>query len=131
MIKPRVRRRGPKTIEELKNFLLEEWNSIPIEIIQNLCKGYLDKIQKCFELGGERLEPEYFKQENKLPYVWKMNEMKINKRIVYNYKALKICQKSEVKMLKKEIKEVEEKYIEKIKQKRKKIKSLIAAKIDL
>ena len=44
IINPRVKRRGPKTIDELKNVLLEEWNSIPIEIIQNLCRGYLDKI---------------------------------------------------------------------------------------
>ena len=131
IIKPRVKRRGPKTIEELKTFLLEEWNSIPIQIIQNLCKGYLDKIKKCFDLGGERLEPGYFKHENKLPYNWIKSEIKINQRIVYNYIALKLCQKREIKMLKKEIKETEKKYVEKIKQTRKKIKSLKIIKKDL
>ena len=50
LIKPRVKIRGPKSISELKQFLLEEWSSIPITIIQNLCKGYFDKIKKCFEL---------------------------------------------------------------------------------
>ena len=50
LIKPRIKRRGPKSIEELKKFLLEEWNSIPIKIIQNLFKNYLDKIQKSLTL---------------------------------------------------------------------------------
>ena len=124
IIKPRVKRRDPKSIDEVKKFLLEEWNSIPIELIQNLCKGYLDKIQKCFDLGGERLEPEYFKKENKMPYNWVENEKELNQRIIYNYKALKICQKQEIRILKKEIKETEKKYAQKMKQKRHKIKKL-------
>lgn len=131
LIKPRVKRRGPKSISELKQFLLEEWNSIPIEIIQNLCKGYLDKIRKCFELEGARLEPEYFKKENKIPYNWEKNELEANQRIIYNYNALKICYKQEIKVLKKEIKETEEKFKEKLKQKRFKIKSLKFKKRDL
>ena len=103
--KAKSKKKRSKNNRGIKNFLLEEWNSIPVQIIQNLCKGYLDKIKKCFELGGERLEPEYFKYENKLPYNWIKSEIKINQRIVYNYIALKLCQKREIKMLKKEIKE--------------------------
>ena len=78
LIKPRVKRRGPNLISKLKTFLLEEWNSIPIKMIQNLCKGYLNKIKKYFELRGARLEPEYFKKKkyNKRP--------RINQRIIYN-----------------------------------------------
>ena len=131
IIKPRVKRREPKSLEELKHFLLEEWNSIPIELIQNLCKGYLSKIKKCFELGGERLEPEYFKKENKMPHNWEENNLELNQRIIYNYKALKKCQKQEIKTLKREIKETEKKYIEKIKQKRHQIKKLKFKKRDL
>ena len=46
IIKPRVKRREPKSIEELKQYLLEEWGSVPEEMVKNLCKGYLDKIKK-------------------------------------------------------------------------------------
>ena len=66
IIKPRVKRREPKSIEELKQFLNEEWNSVPISMVQNLCKGYLEKVKKIFELNGGRIEPE-FRERNKKP----------------------------------------------------------------
>ena len=100
------------------------WPSFPITIIQNLCKGYLDKIKKCYKLEEARLEPEYFKKENKIPYNCEKNKLEANQRIIYNYNALKICHKQEIKVLKKEIKQTEEKFREKLKQKRIKIKSL-------
>ena len=37
IIKPRVKRRAPNTIEKLKKYLLEEWNAIPKEMEKNLC----------------------------------------------------------------------------------------------
>ena len=37
IIKPRVKRREPKCIEELKQYLIEEWGSIPEEMTKNLC----------------------------------------------------------------------------------------------
>ena len=43
---------------KLKKFLIEEWNSIPINLVQNLCVNYLERIKKVFDLNGERLEPE-------------------------------------------------------------------------
>ena len=55
IIKPRVKRREPKSIEELKRFLNEEWNSIPIEMVQNLCKGYLEKVKKILDLNGGKI----------------------------------------------------------------------------
>ena len=33
IIKPKVKRRDPQTIDELKSFIVEEWNSVPIGII--------------------------------------------------------------------------------------------------
>ena len=62
VIKPRVKRRDPKTIEELKQFLMEEWNSVPKEMIQNLCISWIERIKKVHELKGERLVSEYFKK---------------------------------------------------------------------
>ena len=62
IIKPRIKRRQPQSLEELKKFALEEWNLVPNSIIQNLTKGYLNRIKKVIELKGERIEPEYFKK---------------------------------------------------------------------
>ena len=50
ILKPRVKRRNPRTIEQLKEFLLEEWNSVPLNLIQNLCVGFLDRVKKVIEL---------------------------------------------------------------------------------
>jgi hypothetical protein len=63
IIKPRVKRRNPTSIPELKKFLLEEWSSVPIELVQNLCKGFLNRIHKVLELKGSRLEPEHLKKK--------------------------------------------------------------------
>jgi hypothetical protein len=63
IIKPRVKRRDPKTIEELKKFLMEEWNSIPKDMVQNLCRAYLERVKKVVEIEGGRIEPEYFKKK--------------------------------------------------------------------
>ena len=33
IIKPRIKRRNPISLEEWKKFLIEEWNSIPINLV--------------------------------------------------------------------------------------------------
>ena len=47
-----------KVQDQLKGFILEEWNSIPINMVQNLCKGYIERLKKVIELNGRKLEPE-------------------------------------------------------------------------
>ena len=58
IIKPRIKRKNPASIEEVKKLLIVEWSSIPQNLIQNLCKNYLDRIKKVFELKSQRIEPE-------------------------------------------------------------------------
>ena len=65
IIKPRIKRRNPTSLEELKKFLIEEWNSIPINLVQNLCVNYLEKMKKVFDLNGERLEPDGLRKYKK------------------------------------------------------------------
>ena len=36
IIKPRIKRKNPASIEEVKKLLIEEWSSIPHNLIQNL-----------------------------------------------------------------------------------------------
>ena len=71
-IKPRIKRRNPASLEELKKFLIEEWNSIPLNLVQNLCVNYLKRIKKVFDLNGERLEPEVLRKykKNREEYFW-------------------------------------------------------------
>ena len=66
IINPRVHRREPKKIEQLKKYLLEEWNTISNDMIKNLYHSYLERIKKVYELNGERIEQEYFKKKKNL-----------------------------------------------------------------
>ncbi len=76
IIKPRIKRRNPSSIEEMKKFLLEEWNSIPHKLVQHLCKNYLERIKKVYELKGQRLEPEDLKNIRKMMrYIYGMSLM--------------------------------------------------------
>jgi len=105
IIKPRVRRRNPKSIDELKKYLLEEWNAVPEEMVKNLCKGYLKRIKKVLELNGARIEPEYFKKNEKVEYEWKIPKDIPTQRIIYNNEQLKKYKEREIKILKKGLKE--------------------------
>ena len=74
IIKPRIKRRNPKTLSELKQFTLEEWYSVPSKLLKKLCSNYLKRIEKVIELNRARLEPEHLKQlpdKKKESYEWK------------------------------------------------------------
>ena len=119
IIKPRVKRRNPETLEDLKRYLLEEWNSVPLKMVQNLCKGYLKRLRKCVELNGGRIEPEHLKRDHTETYNWESAEELPSLRIIYNDAQLKMHQKKEIKSLKKEIKNLRATYSKKIKESRK------------
>ena len=65
IIKPRVKRRNPETIDDLKSYIFEEWNSAPLNMIKNLYKGYFKRLRKCIELNSVRIEPEHLKKKQK------------------------------------------------------------------
>ena len=114
IIKPRVKRRNPQSIEQLKEFLLEEWNSIPINLVQNLCKGWLDRLRKVIVLNGRRLEPEHLNKNNKEVYKWNTPEKLPPYRYVYNDSRVKIYKEKEIKALNAKIKKLNETYSIKI-----------------
>ena len=116
IIKPRVKRRNPETIEDLKRFLLEEWNSVPLKMVQSLCEGYFNRLKKCVELNGGRIEPEHIKKSHSKIYDWEKPEELPTVRVIYNDYQLKLHQKREIKRLKKEIKEIEKSFAKKIKE---------------
>ena len=118
IIKPRVRRRNPNSIPELKKFLLEEWSSVPLELVQNLCRGFLDRIHKVLELKGSRLEPENFKKKEKdIEYSWEMPKTLPNMSIVYNNKKIYKYKKKEMRIIKAELRAVKSINVDKLKNK--------------
>ena len=118
IIKPRVKRRNPQTVDQLKEFLLEEWNSIPINLVQNLCKGYTDRLKKVIDLKGRRLEPEHLYKNSKDIYIWRTPEILPSFRYVYNDKIVKKYKERDIKDLNAQIKEVEASFKNKIKSSR-------------
>ena len=127
ILKNRVKRRNPKTIEDLTKFTFEEWNSVPITLVQNLCKNYLKKIKKVIELGGARLEEEHLKQirdkegEYGEGHKWELrNDFKIMK--IYNDQTLLKEKKREIRALNKLLNDIPKFY------KKKSLKGLILLK---
>ena len=41
-LKPRIKKRNPKNIDELKQFTVEEWNKIPLKMIKNCGSHYIN-----------------------------------------------------------------------------------------
>ena len=121
ILKPRVKNRGPKNIEELKKIILEEWNSVPIELIHKLCDGYIWRIKKVIELGGRRLEKEHLKKHNaiKKEYLWNLPFNLPNMRIAYNDQQIYKIRMKEIKRLKRQLKDWEADSNKKIKAKKK------------
>lgn len=90
IIKPRIKRREPKNIEELRSYIIQEWNSVPSSLIKNLCSGFLERVKKVLELNGSRLEPEHLKKKGKKAeiYKWETPEKLPPLRYVYNDKEI-------------------------------------------
>ena len=100
IIKPRVKRRDPQIIEELKSYILQEWNSVPEELIRNLCNSFIDRVKKVIELNGTRLEPEHLKKKKEEIYKLEIPEALPRFRIVYNDNEVFKAKKKEIKFLK-------------------------------
>ena len=120
IIKPRIKRRNPTSLEELKKFLIEEWNSIPLNLAQNLCVNYLERIKKVFDLHGERLEPEDLRKykKNTEQYIWDIPNELPKIRYVYNNDKINLIRKAEIKNLRNEAKNINIVYKKKIKEKK-------------
>ena len=91
---------------------MEEWNSIPLDLIHNLCKNYLYRINKVLELNCSRLEPEHLKKEKHGDYNWEKCEDIPKIHMVYNDKVLGIQREREIKKYKGEIKAIKKKFNE-------------------
>ena len=98
-IKPRIKKRNPKTLDELKKFTLEEWNNIPKKIIgkkgERLEDFHLREIKREAKADGEKLEDEKALWEE-------INEdEKLVMKVAYNDKKLNILRNKHLAQLKK------------------------------
>ena len=85
-------------------------------VIQNLCKGFLDRIHKVLELKGSRLEPEHFKKKaNLISYNWVKPKVLPNMRIVYNNKKIYKFKKKEMRIIKAELRKIKSVNLERMK----------------
>ena len=113
-LKPRVKNRGPKTLDELKRYTLEEWNNIPKKIVEKCGHNYIRRLKKVIELEGERLEPYHLSQiekEASLPSIEEINEnvkeaRELKMKIAFNDQKLNSYRKKEIAHLNKEIKKI-------------------------
>ena len=84
-------------------------------MVKNLCKGYLDKIKKIIELNGDRIGPESrWQKKISIIYDWEKPEEIQKQRIVYNDKNLLFKKQTEIRLLKKQIKQVKEQFSKKM-----------------
>ena len=129
-IKPRIKKRNPENLDDLKKITIEEWDKIPKSIIDKCGKSYVKRLKKVIELNGERLEPFHLKEiEKELEEDSNKNEedekknfelilekedekkpKKLSMRIIYNDKRLGIKRKKEIAQLRKKIKEIKKQY---------------------
>jgi len=74
-LKEKVKIREPKSMEDLKQFTIEEWNKIPLYHVQNRFKNYIKKCKKIIELEGDRLRNKHMNRiRKKIKKIRKSNE---------------------------------------------------------
>ena len=60
-----MKKRDPKTIEDLKTITLQEWNRISPKLVRRFCLNFVKRIKKIIEINGSRLEPFHLNQIKK------------------------------------------------------------------
>lgn len=55
-LKKLVYARSPRTLEELKEFILDEWRKIPQELCDRLVKSFNDRILQCYNRNGSHTD---------------------------------------------------------------------------
>jgi transposase len=55
VLKNNIRKRQPRTLEELRNMIYEEWDDLSEDYVQSLCSSIYDRIDMCIENEGNRI----------------------------------------------------------------------------
>ena len=111
-LKPKIKKRDPKTLNDLKRITIEEWNNIPKKIIEKCGENYINRLKKVIEINGERLEPFHLREIEKSNKTQEIENEKepqllndnLKIKVVYNDQSLNALRKKQILRLKKEIK---------------------------
>ena len=122
-IKPRIKRKNPKTMEELKKIHYKNGILSQKKLIKNCGLNYVKRLEKVIELEGERLEPFHLqeikmkiKEKNEMEDEGPIEENNLKMKVAYNDQRLNKLRKKEIARLKKVIKAVKKEATEKIRQ---------------
>jgi hypothetical protein len=55
-LKDQVFARSPENVDQLREFITEEFNDIPQDMIRRACQSVTDRCRLCIELGGKQLK---------------------------------------------------------------------------
>ena len=55
IIKNNVEKRMPQNVDELARFMVEEWEAIPQEVVNNLISSMKDRCESVLEKNGDRI----------------------------------------------------------------------------
>ena len=142
IIKPRIKKRNPKNLEDLKKYALEEWSKVKKSSIERAHLEFIERVKKIIEINGSQLDPfhinqikkemrkKYGEEENlEKEYKEEKQEIEQNKdmklKVVYNDKYLQQKRKKELSSLNKEKRELTSFYAGERKNKEKNTKKII------
>ena len=56
VLKKKVRKRKPQTINQLEDFIIEEWNNLDNRYVATLCNSIHTRIEKCIASNGNKIK---------------------------------------------------------------------------
>ena len=55
IIQGEVDRRAPLNVEDVKKFWMQEWERIPMSVVNKLVRSFQERLRRCVEFGGKAL----------------------------------------------------------------------------
>ena len=55
VLKYRVYKRGPQTVEDLENFIFEEWDLLDDDMVGNVARSFSSRLEQIIEVNGDVL----------------------------------------------------------------------------
>ena len=55
LLKQRVRKRLPRTLDELEDIIHEEWNTLSDNVVINICESFPRRVEQCIDMHGNRI----------------------------------------------------------------------------
>ena len=70
IIQGEVDRRAPLNVEDVKKFWMQEWERIPMSVVNKLVRSFQERLQRCVKFGGKALTHATKKKRARLGIGW-------------------------------------------------------------